>query len=193
MITPEIIAAIYDFPGIFEPALKALFTAREIKAFTSQAVESTGDAGEDQELVEQGFEIIDYQKDRPRVEIIFTPGASQGRYRNTIVSGIELPLDIAWSGQFKLDVFTAADVRIHRALVTQVRFIMHTQLLQVNAFLPDGTAGNPGTLTRHRIQPCQKDSGTTPIMRPEDGSFQTSLLTDIDFTIQDDAWADFES
>lgn len=192
MIDPDVIAAIYDFPGIFEPALQTLFVSRGITAFTSQAVASTGDALQDQELVEQGFEIIDYQKDRPRVEILFVPGSGQERFRPTLVEGVEIPLEVAWAGQFKVDVFTLPDVRMHRAYVTMVRFILHTRLLQVNAFLPDGTTpGNPGTLKKHRIQNYQTDSGTTPHMQPEPGVFQTSLIMDINFSIQDDAWADF--
>jgi hypothetical protein len=187
--TAEQIAEIYDFPRVMEVSLKALFTAREVKAFTSQMIGSTGDAAQDQALIEQGWDIIDFQKDRPRVEIFFQPGAGQGRFRATTVNGIVIPLETAWNGQFKLDVFTLPDIRAHAAFVTMVRFIMHTQLLQVNAFLPDGTQGNPGTLLSHRIQSFQKDAGTTPLMKSEEGVFQTSLLTEIDFSIQDDAWA----
>jgi hypothetical protein len=176
----EQIAALFDFPGIMEPALKGLFTLREIKAFTTQAVPSTGDAAADQVLTGQGFDIIDFQRDRPRVEIMFTPGAGQGQFRPLqITDDTAVPVETSWSGQFKLEVITAPDVRIHRAFVTAVRFIMHTQLYTLN--------GN--FLDKHRIQVDVKDGGTSPMMHADEGAFQTTQLFDLDFSIQDDAWA----
>jgi hypothetical protein len=177
--TAEQIAANYDFPRVFEPALKTLLTLREIKAFTSQMTISTGDDAADQALLDQGWEIIDFQKDRPRAEIFFSPGAGQGQFRPLTLNGVELPVETSWSGQFKLDVFTTDDIKIHSAFVTALRFIMHTQLLCLN--------GNQ--LTMHRIQVDPRDAGTTPVLAPEKGVFQTTMLTDLDFSIQDDAWA----
>lgn len=175
----ETIAALYDFPRVFEPALKTLFTLREIKAFTSQMITSTGDDAADQQLIDEGWDIIDYQKDRPRAEIYFTPGAGQGQFRVTTIGGIEVATETSWSGQYRLDVFTSDDMRVHSAFVTAIRFILHTQLLSLN--------GNQ--LLMHAIKVQPKDTGTTPTLNPEKGVFQTSLLTDIDFSIQDDAWA----
>jgi len=181
-LTAEQIAALFDFPGIFEPALKGLFTALEIKAFTLQAVPSTGDAMADQALIEQGLEIIDFQRDRPRVEIMFQPGAGQGQLRPLRISDTqEIPVETSWGGQFKLEVITLPDIRIHRAFVTAVRFVMHTQLYTLN--------GNQ--LTRHVIQRAFTDSGSTPALQPDQGDFQTTLLFDLDFSIQDDAWPEF--
>ena len=182
-ITAEQIAALFDFPGIFEPALKSLLTAREIKAFTTQAVSSTGDAGADHELIDQGFEIIDFQRDRPRVEILFTPGAGQGQFRPLRISELqEIPIETSWSGQYKLDVITLPDIRAHREFVTAVRFIVHTQLYTLN--------GN--ILDKHRIQVDFKDAGSSPALEADKGSFQTVMLFDLDFSIQDDAWKQIE-
>lgn len=178
--TAEQIASIYDFQGILELALKTLFTLREVKAFTSQMTPSTGDPAADQALIDEGWDILDFQKDRPRVEIIFTPGAGQGQFRATTIAGLEkqVSIDTSFKGQFRLDVFTLPDIAVHKAFVTAVRFIMHTQLLTLN-----GT-----TLLRHRIQPDLMDAGTTPITKAEQGTFSTTLLFDVDFSIQDDAW-----
>jgi hypothetical protein len=60
-----------------------------------------------------------------------------------------------------------------------VRFIMHTQLYTLN--------GN--FLDKHRIQVDVKDGGTSPMMHADEGAFQTTQLFDLDFSIQDDAWA----
>jgi len=178
-LTAEQIAQLYDFSGIFEVALKGLFTARQVKAFTTQAVSSTGDPAADQELIDQGFEIIDFQRDRPRIEIMFTPGAGREQFRPLRISEVrEIPVETSWSGQYKLDVITLADIRVHREFVTAVRFILHTQLYTLNAdYLP-----------RHRIQVDYKDAGSSPAMECDKGSFQTIMLFDLDFSIQDDAW-----
>lgn len=177
--TAEQLAAVYDFQGIMEVALKSLFIEREIKAFTSQYVVSTGDDAQDAELVEQGFEILDYQKDRPRVEITFMPGAGQDQFAAKIIAGFEMPVETSWSGQFKLDVITAPDIRVHKGFVIAVRFLMHTQLQSVNGseYLP-----------LHRIQSFAMDAGTSPQMKTDQGDFQTTVLFDIQFSIQDDAW-----
>lgn len=181
-LTPEQIAALFDFPGIFEPALKTLFTARQVKAFTVQALQSTGDPVADQALIDQGFEIIDFQYDRPRVIIMFTPGAGQLQFRPLQIDEFrEVPVETSWSGQFKLDVVTAADIRVHRQFVTAVRWILLTQIYTLN-----GTV-----LDKHVIQRDVKDAGSTPAMESDKGDFQTIMLFDLDFSIQDDAWPIF--
>src|SRR5690242_7850864 len=109
MPTPEQIAAIYDFQQVMELALKTIFTAQQIKAFTSQMIESTGNSANDQALIDQGWDIINFQKDRPRVEILFTPGAGQDQFRAATINGVEVPVETSWSGQFKLDVITRAN------------------------------------------------------------------------------------
>jgi hypothetical protein len=175
----EQLAAVYDFQGVMEVALKSLFTAREVKAFTSQFIVSTGNDAEDEALIEQGYEILDFQRDRPRVEITFTPGAGQDQFAAKIIAGVEMPVETSWSGQFKVDVITAPDIRVHKAFVIAVRFLLHTQLQSINGseYLP-----------LHRIQPFAMDAGTSPQMKTDQGDFQTTLLFDIQFSIQDDAW-----
>lgn len=181
------IALVFDFEHIFEVAIKALFIANAIKAFTSQMTASTGNAAQDAALVAAGWDIIDFQKDRPRVEITFTPGSGAQQWNNKTFTGSvtgynptgEIPVETSWKGQIKLDLITPADMQIHTAYRNFVRFLMHTQLTTLN-----NTA-----LTLHRIQSFYHDAGTTPVLKPETGLFQTSMLYDLDFSIQDDAWA----
>lgn len=178
MPTPENIALIYDFERVMETSLKSVFTQNNVKAFTSQMIVRTGDAAQDGAAVQAGYDLIDFQKDRPRAEIMFIPGAGQGRFVAKFIGGTEMPVETSWKGQFKIDLITPPDIRIHAAFRTKVRFIMHTQLLSVN-----GT-----TLRFHKIQNFYRDGGTSPVMKPEEGVFQTSLIFDLDFSLEDCAW-----
>jgi len=178
MPTTENIALIYDFERVMETSLKSLFTANNIKAFTSQMIARSGDKEQDAAAVKAGYDLIDFQKDRPRAEIMFTPGAGQGRFVAKVIGDIEMPVETSWKGQFKIDLITAADIRIHAAFRTVVRFIMHTQLLSVN-----GTS-----LLLHKIQTFYRDGGTSPVMKPEEGIFQTTMIFDLDFSLEDCAW-----
>lgn len=179
MPTPDQIAAVFDFERVFELAAKALLTANNIKAFTSQMIVTSGSADGDAALVAQGWDIINFQKDRPRAELIFTPGAGQKQPRVAVFNGNEFPVETAWKGQYKIDLITGADMRIHAAFRTMVRFVMHTQLLTING----------PYLDLHQIQSFHADNGTSPVMKPEDGVFQTTMLFEIDFGILDAAWA----
>ena len=182
MPTPENIAKVYDFSNVFEVALKTLFTSgpTQVKAFTSQMIPTTGDASQDAQLQQQGYEIIDFIKDRPRVEIFFTPGAGQERHEAQNIGGFDTSVETSWKGQFRLDCTTDADIRQHSAFVTMVRYVMHTQLY-------NGINGK--ILQNHYIHQFAKDSGTTPMIKTEEGLFQTTLLFNIDFSIQEGAWA----
>ena len=172
------IASLYDFEGVMEKALAALFTANDVKAFTSQWIAKTGDKAADAANEAAGFSLLDWQLDTPRVEIFFTPGAGAGQFTNKVIGGVEMPVETSWSGQYRLDLKTTADIRKHAAFRTLGRYLLHTQLLSVN--------GN--ALALHHIATFPKDAGTTPMMKGENGFFQTTFLYDIEFSIQDDAW-----
>lgn len=177
MPTPQQLAAVYDFEAVFENALKAVLTAAEVKAFTSQLIPSTGDAAEDATLAAQGFEILDFQKDRPRVEIFFTPGAGMGQLIQHPETGAET--ETAWKGGYALRLITAADMRIHRAFRTLVRYQCHRLRGVVNGVAP---------MTLHCLQ-FLRDAGTSPTIKSEDGLFESALQFEIDFSIQGNAWA----
>lgn len=178
MPSPEQIAAVYNFEAIFEKALQAVFLSADIKSYTSQFVARTGDSLIDNAAVAAGFQLLDFQKDRPRVEIFFTPGAGQGLWRELGVAGATTPVECAWAGQYRLEIVTAADIRVHSAFVVAVRFVMQTLQCRLN---------NSG-LTFHAIAPFYKDGGTSPTIKAESGSFQTTMMFEINFSIQDDAW-----
>ena len=172
------IKAIYDFEAVMEMALVQLFKDNEIKAFTTQWIARTGDPAADAANEAAGYSLLDFQLDRPRVDIMFTPGAGAGQFTNKVIGGVEMPVETSWSGQFKIDLVTEPNAILHAAFRTLCRYIMHTQLLSVN--------GN--ALLLHKIQDFPKDGGTNPVMKGEEGAFVTSIIFDVDFSIQDDAW-----
>ena len=178
----DAIKAVYDFEFVMETALAALFTANEIKAFTTQWVQKTGKAETDAAMEAAGYSLLDFQLDRPRVEISFTPGAGAGQFANKTIAGVEMPVETSWSGQFKVDLVNAPESRLHASFRTMVRYLLHTQLLSVT------NGDSPNALTLHKIQEFAKDEGTTPAMKGEDGAFVTTILFGVDFSIQDYAW-----
>lgn len=172
--TPEQIAVVYDFENVLESGLKTLFETVQIKAFTTQDFGATKDDGNGNQVP-----VIDFKKDRPRAEIGFVTGAGQGQFRPIIVDGTEVPVETSFKGRYTLDIFTAPDIKIHSAYRTYIRYFMHTKLIGLNGVAP---------MTLHKIQNFQRDSGTSPIFKSEDGYMRSTLVFDIDFSIQDEAW-----
>lgn len=181
MPTAAQIAAIYDFKNLLERALAAVFTANGIKNFTSQSVGSTGNAAQDAALEAEGFQIMSFQRDRPRAEIDFTPGAGQGRWHPLAVDGVKVPVESCWSGTYRVLIVTKPDIREHNAFVCLIRFLMQTMGARINNVAP---------LTAHCVAPQFRDTGTTPTTKSEDGAFETLLQYDLTFSVQADAWAD---
>jgi hypothetical protein len=175
MPSDEQIAAVYDFENVLEAGLQALFDSLKIKSFTTQ------DFGAENA---DGTPKIDFQKERPRVEISFTVGPGQGQFRPLVVDGVEVPVETSFKGSYTLDVITGVDIAIHAAYRTQIRYQMHARLLSVNGTPP---------MTLHQIQRFQRDAGTSPTFKSEEGYLRSILKFDIDFSIQDDAWATLNS
>lgn len=148
---------IYSFEQIFEDALKAVFTAREVKAFTSQ-------------------DTPDFQKDRPRVEVVFIPGPSQGQYK-TVGGNFR---QTSWKGQFQLRLVTEASAQVHNAFRAVIRSIMHGVGAAINETPP---------MDKHKLQPFFADAGTSPRYQPEEGTYETNMIFECDFSVQNSAWA----
>lgn len=181
MPTAAQIAAVYDFKNILERALAAVFTANGVKNFTSQSVPTTGDATQDAALEAEGWQILNFQRDRPRAEIDFSPGAGLGRWHPLAVDGVAVAVESCWGGTFRVLVVTKPDIREHNAFVCLIRFLLQTMGARINNVAP---------LTKHAVAPQFRDTGTTPTTKAEDGAFQTMLQYDLTFSVQADAWAD---
>ena len=184
MPTAEQLAAIYSFPNLFERALQAVFADAQIAAYTSQLVPTTGNAAQDAALVADGYEIISFQRDRPRAEILFTPGAGLGRFIPLAVAGTKVPVESCWSGTYLVRALTKPDIREHNAFVVQLRFLLQTMGVRLNGTAP---------MTRHAVAPMFRDGGSSPLTKNEDGYYETTLQYNLNFSVQADAWASIAS
>lgn len=155
-LSPE--ELIYGFERVFETSLKSVFDTAQIKCFTTQ-------------------DTFDFQKDRPRVEVMFTPGA--GQKQRPYLPAIQEEREVAFKGQYRLDLITAAAVAVHNDFRTKIRSLVHGLPARINSVEP---------MQYHKLQ-FINDAGTTPTLKPEDGYYLTVMIYDVDFSIQADAWA----
>jgi len=107
---------------------------------------------------------------------MLTVGAGQKRFHKLTDKNVEA----AWKGLLRFDVITGADMTVHSTFRARVRAAAHH--MQVNG----------DALIQHNLQ-FFTESSTSPTFAPEDGTFQSVLLFDIDFSIQADAWAVFST
>lgn len=180
MSTPsaENIAAIYGVKKVVEQAFAVYFTAAGLKAYTSISQPTTGDSAADAALVAEGWSIIDFQKDRPRVEIFATRGAGKGQY----IPHPQFPkveCETAWDIKIELFLVTAADMRIHVANQVMVDYLMAAARGSINAVAP---------LTRHYLAQFT-DGGTSPVEKPQEGVFTTRFNFSSMISVQADAWS----
>lgn len=162
---------IYDFETVFETALKNVFKARSITAYTSVDFSlSNGD----------GTPIQKLQLKRPRVEIQFSPGEGNGQWHLNTESGETTLREQGWSGEYTVRIVTAARYDAHSAYRAEVRGVLH------NLTLLNGT----DPMLRHKIQPQSHDGGTSPIVvDTEEGTFTSQIKMAINFSVQTDAWS----
>lgn len=170
---------IYDFENIIEAAAATVFAAAQIQNATTLTFPAM-------------------QKVRPRVEIIYIHGAGKGML--IIPPGtppsIENRRESCWSGQLKLELITQDDIVQHCAFRSSVRAIMATFWTLINgqggvtpwSYSDNGGPPPDGRLSNHKLQ-FARDAGTTPVMVPERGYLQTTMLYDTDLSVQANAWA----
>lgn len=152
-LTPE--QKVYMFEFIFPEALRLVFAAMDLTAYTN-------------------FVPPQLQKERPRAEIIFIPGAGKG------VINPASQRESAWSGNFKVDLITAPDIALHAAYVSKVRSRLGNIVPEINAVPP---------MENHAIAYPLRDGGTSAAYASERGDFMTTLIYELDFSIQATAWA----
>ncbi len=156
-LTPQ--QKLYFFEFLLAEAVRSVLEDNEVRAYTQ-------------------FTPFDFQKDRPRAEIIFIPGIG-----NQIFYPISdtVARESAWKGNYIIDCITAAENLIHAAFVVKVRSIMHGIGEAVNEVKP--------TMEFHRIKPWFRDAGTSVVSKPEEDYYQSTLSFEIDYSIQSDGWA----
>jgi hypothetical protein len=169
-------ATIYDFEGIFEPPIASLYAVGGLTAWTSR-----GEVTIDE--VTKKVKIIDgdpMQKDRPRVEVIFTRGAGRMQWHpgdNTAPYGSDV--ESAWRGNVSITLVTDPRGSVHFGLLPTVR--------RITAGIP--AALNEVQITTHKIQwPLIETGETHRYDRSQGGYFATTITLTFDFSVQKNAW-----
>lgn len=115
------------------------------------------------------------QKPRPRTEILFK---INGEVVPRRMIGPKM-LNGAYKGTLVCVVITGTDTddkKVHTSYVTQLRFLMPNI----------GPSLNGTILTNHCLQ-FIRETGTTLLIKNDEGYLQTSINFDVDFTIQSNA------
>ena len=169
------VAQVYDFDGIFEPPIAKLFLAAGVIAYASQ-----GRLNDDGTFNPQP----NFQKDRPRVEIVFTRGPGAKRWTLPTNPNPNIPLanqarESAWKANLAITALTEAGGVTHFKFLAQVRNICAT--------LPAALDGL--TLATHCINGPIVDLGETHRYNQQEGYYATILNYSFDFSVQNTTWA----
>ena len=172
---------VYNFENVFEPACAKLLTTRGLTVFTA--------AGKTVLNPDGSFSIAapDLQRDRPRVEIVFTKGSSSGKL--AIVSpgdDYDLHRQQAWLGNFDFSCVTDIQTDVHFQYVAEVRNLLATLAYQMNA--ADGDGNKIYLPNHHMHHPCV-ESGEQHRYDTKSKFFVTSIRLSFQFSILPSAWA----
>lgn len=173
------IAMIYALEKAAELGFKTYLESAGVKTFAgSLLIPSSGDADLDKANVAAGYNIIDFQKDRPRVEIFATLGAGKQQF----IPHPQYPdveCETLWDITIAFNALTRADMMVHDAYRTMVRYLTHSAR---------GVINGVGGMENHYLGTIT-DGGTSPVEVPEQGIFRTILSINSMISVQANAWA----
>jgi hypothetical protein len=155
---------IYDFEGVGEDAFEADLNAVELVVVTS---------GTDPE----------FQRDRSRVEVYMKPGKWLGTLKPAlgVASAPGSMRETSFDGHIRVTLITRADMEVHKNFRAAVRNRMSNCVPRLNKTL----------LTRHKLHSVET-AGTEHDYASNEGRFESDLLFNVKFSIQDDALAALE-
>jgi len=187
---------IYDFETPVEMAFAIAFAAEQIKIYTPSNEGFATDAWRtaNPALAPQIL-AVDFQQDRPRIELAFRAGTAAGR--NFPSSPARTPLggwdhDLARGSLIGIKVITKVNIIEHRQFLAQVRGLMATILRTINGdeTIADAIAGQQ--LVYHRLAEVM-EAGASPVYTPEEGVYQTDLQYAAQLTLEADYVAALEA
>jgi hypothetical protein len=168
---------IYDYFTPIEDAIAAVFKAAEITCLTPLGVQKF----EVDEADTSDKDALEFQKPRPRVEVVLHPGSNLGLLYP--VSGRRVAAghlrEQARRAMLTLTIVTKDSILEHRAFVAQVLYIADTLAYE---------ATNSRLLVNHNLSSLRCTGGTAGY-RPQDGVMETLLNFDLDFAVQVAAFA----
>lgn len=120
----------------------------------------------------------EFQKRRPRVELIVNAGAATGHMFDPVGStSMKDRRTDAHEGTVMIGVISKPNILEHRAFVARVRKLMGD----------DWTTLMTTHMPYHAISRCM-ETGTSHEYAPQDGLFRTTLTYETHFSIGSDAW-----
>lgn len=169
------ITDVYDFESVFEPPIAKLFQAQGIISYVSR-----GRLNDDGTINGQP----DFQKDRPRVEVVFTRGSGRKRWHLPPNPQPNIPLvmqarESAWIGNLAIAALTIADGYTHAQFLATVRYVA--------AAIPGSVDGL--SIVNHCINGPISDLGETHQYNREQGYYLTTINYAFEFSVQNTAWA----
>lgn len=165
----DTLQTIYDFSNQLEPGFKlALLTNPSFEPERIFTLKDMFAAAAKKE----------FQWPRPRVEIATVPGAAIGHFIPVPPAKTERRLN-GWHATLILSVITAADQTIHAAYCAAVR----ERAAVFDQLLDDDVA----MLPFHQVPQCRA-AGESPMMKSDEGYFETKMNYDFIFNIRPDAW-----
>ena len=170
---------IYDFFTPIEDAIASAFKLGGVTCYTPLGEQQLNEAAiADPDHAEQ------FQKKRPRVEIVLHPGASKGilvaQAGRRVTSGHLR--EKARAATLDVNLITEPDIVKHRAFVARILFLTDTLAHDAN---------ETKSLTNHFLQSIRCQGGSLSY-NGEEGHYQTSLVFDVDFSVQETAWPALE-
>lgn len=117
-----------------------------------------------------------FQKPRPRIEAIATPGAAFGHF---VIDAEGLRRENGWAANLSLLVITESNAEQHDEYVATIRNLMATgdQVLdEDNLYMPYHEVGRIET------------AGTEPDITPQNGVYVTKLNYTLNFAVKVTAW-----
>lgn len=171
------IATVYDFESAIEPAIKTILEAQSLTCLTSR-------------------DALTFEKAVPRVEIVYLhgPGLKKWADLQTLIDAGLVPVGLtpnqywqmrresAWQSQLNLNAITKADVAVHANYRAKVRAVLASCWQFINGF----------SITTHMLN-FDNEGGNSPIYKPQDGFFGTTISYPVKVSVQADAWSALSS
>ena len=174
MITLDQAQTVYDFEGIFEPIVAAVFTSGGVACATPGT-------------------ITKFQTVRPRIELMMRCGGAVPRGtsgQRVIVDTLGNIRDAAYRGELNVTVITNA-MESDKVVHTQLRAYVRALMMELPIAINNTTIAIPNAspvigLTNHRLNFIQH-TGDTWTIKNADGYWQTGMTFSIEFAIQSNA------
>lgn len=172
--------AVYNFEGAILNPIAVLVAQEEIAVYTpsNDALRTAAWLAANPDLADLVLSSVDFQKKRPRTEIIYQHGQETGHVYPPVCRP-----DV-WTGNLMLGIVTApvaASHEQHRARVRNVMTLVRTALYD------DRISSTDLLLPWHCILDMV-ESGTSPATEPKDGYYLSNINYAIKINIRPEAW-----